>query len=419
MKFLFKHQLLTFGLVTLLASVAQAKKPTTGNEFFDSGTYELTLGNYTTYGHLSDSKNPRFNGKKTAGFSNAYLHAFYETAQWNKLQLGVGFHGNGKLWGVHDTYGEMFDHEYYIYNSDLYLKYNFTDKTYLQGGRFNTRNISNHLDPQYGQGFRLDFNEVENLRVQLGIFTRFAYFWEDGFGDYEKIDSESRYDELSPVAKNDIGSELYMVEMTYSFSDDIWIDPYFYHQSNYVNWYGLDVHLGQSTDWGSYGTTIYAYQVDPLFDSNDPSEQDNSFNWSFKPFINIGKTQFDLGYAKFGSNAAVNRPNYTYKYLTDILYRDNQGTVEIMDKNTAYGKENCQVYFGRINYQEERWNIYITAAQFDTEDDDVLELQVGASYSITDDLRIGSRIVDLAYAEDTTTYSQDMTYIEAWLFYDF
>ena len=420
MKFLSTKSLLICGLATILASAGQAKKANSGNEFIDAGSYELTLANYTSHGTLTDNQNPIYNGHDSAGYSNTYIHAFFETGQWNKLQLGVGFHGNAKTWSINESYGAKFDHDYYMYNSDLYLKYNFTDKTYIQGGRFNTRNISNHLDPQYGQGARLDFNEVENLRIQLGVFTRLAYFWEDGFGDYEKIDAESRYPELSQEAKNDIGSELYMFELTYNFTEFIWINPYFYHQDNYINWYGLDLHMGQQTDWGGYGTTVFSYQVDPLFDSNDSSEEDPSFNWSIKPYINVGKTQLDVGYAKFGSNAAVNKPNYVYKYLTFILYEDNRGAIEILDKNTAYGKDNTHVYFGRINYQEEKWNVYATLAQFDTDgEDDALELQVGASVNITKALRIGARIVDLSYEEVTTTYDQDSTYFEAWIFYDF
>ena len=81
----------------------------------------------------------------------------------------------------------------------------------------------------------------------------------------------------------------------------------------------------------AYGTTFYVYQFVSLFDKIDPDE--GAFNWQFKPYVNVGNFQFDLGYARFGGNELINRPTYGYRYLIGIVYE-------------AYGAKDAKVHFG-------------------------------------------------------------------------
>lgn len=407
-----RHVLLGALIIGCFVSPSFAKKADTGVDFIDDGSYKLTLGNWATYGKRGQGN--RGDGDKE-GYSNTYLHAFFETADWHGLQLGVGFHGHLKTWDNNETYEYVFEDDAGIYNSDFYLKYNFTELTSIKGGRFNTREIANHLDPQYGQGILLDFKEVDNLRIQLGVINKFAAFWEDGYRGFYDLDKAQDYPGLSDEAHADLGEELYLIEMNYYFTDFIWINPYFYHQDNYVDWFGMDTHLGTMTEWGAYGTTFYAYQVEPLFDSINPDDEEGSFNWQFKPYVNLGNFQFDLGYARFGRNELVNRPTYGYKYMTGIVYEGDAGAVEFFDYNQSYAKKNAKVYFGRINYALNRWSLYCTFSQTDAEENDVLELQVGGSFDITNALKFGTRIVDYNYESS----DDNAAYVEVWIFYDF
>lgn len=425
MKIRTKYQvsLLAFFVLSLLP--AFANKPNTGNEFIDAGTYRLTLGNFSVYGRTADKDNiDTFDGERSRGFSNTFLEGAFETGEWNRLQLGVGFYSHLKTWDIHDSYELRFDHDQHVYLTDIYLKLNFLENSFLQVGNFNVRTIGNHLDPQYGQGLRIKIAENEKFTLQFGVLQKFAWFWDDAYQDYWKLDDADFYGDAlndDPEATSDLGSELYFVELNYNLSEDIWFNPYFYHQDKYVNWYGLDSNIGHKTEWGSFGAKILMYEVDPLYDAADDDLEKDSFNWSFKPFVNVGRFEFDLGYAKFGRNGAVNRPAWGYRYLTHVLYEQDTGAVELLRYNGLYGSADTDVYFGRINYAADNWSIYTSMAHFtpDGEEDDLSELQFGGALNVTKKLLFGARYVRLNYDEITTDYDRDMNFMELWVRYNF
>lgn len=424
MKIRAKYQLSLVAFFVLNLLPAFANKPNAGNDFFDAGTYRLTLGNYTRYGKAEDSDNPdEFNGRGSGGFSNTYLDGAFETGEWNRLQLGIGFYAHLNTWEIHDSYQNGFDHDQHIYLSDIYLKYNFLENSFLQVGNFNVRTIGNHLDPQYGQGLRVKIAENDKFNLQFGILQKFAWFWDDAHQDYWKLDDEEFYGGINGDAEatSDLGTELYFVEFNYSLNEDIWFNPYFYHQDKYVNWYGLDTNLGAKTEWGSYGAKLLIYEVDPLYDAADDELEKDSVNWSIKPFVNVGRFEFDLGYAKFGRNGAVNRPAWGYRYLTHVLYEQNSGALEFIRYNGLYGNADTDVYFGRVHYAADKWSLYTSLAQFtpDGDEDELLEIQLGASADITEKLVVGARYVRLDYDEVVTDYDRDMNFMELWVRYNF
>ncbi|MCH2174903.1 MAG: hypothetical protein MK193_04155 [Lentisphaeria bacterium] len=411
---------------------SEATVPTTASNDSDfvkalkEGKSRIAIGNFTSFGKAKDDDFAvfgRVTGKKTIAYSNTYFEAFYETGKLGEFQLGIGTYANFKTWDLQDTYQERIENDEHIYLTDIYLKFHFSEDFYIQGGRFNVREISNRFDPQYGQGVLAQYENDNNTKFQLGALNKFASFWNDSVYDFEGVDEDYRYDFGDPEAADDVDDVIIFAEYKQELNENIQINPYIYYQDNYVGWYGLDTKFTFGEEKTKYGTSVFAYFLDSQLESDvlDDSEK-NSWNYSINPFLHYKHWRYDLGFSQFGDNAYFNNPSWGYKYFSYVLYED-YGSLEVMDYNGVYGAESTDMYFGRVGYHTDNWALGISAAYYEPSEsqvvDDIWELQVGGNTNITEHLNIGARFVSVIADEKSGVEGRDINYVEAWFTYVF
>ena len=403
-----------------------SSKPETDTDKFiswlESGESRLQLGNFTSVGQTKSNNRQIFNrvdGGKTVGYSSTYIEGNYLTPQVSNFQFGIGFHAHAKTWDLQDTYGEKYPDSQDAYFTDAFIRYNLTEELFVQGGRFNVRNIAQRFDPQYGQGLYLHYNN-EKFSLDLGAINKLAYYFNDYVVDYTSVDDNDQwgYDD-------DVDDVIYFAELNLQLCDKVKINPYAYYQDQYVGWYGLDTQIiFNKTATYEYGTKVFTYYMDALEDSTTDDEGRGSFNYSINPFYHRERWKFDIGYSEFGDNSKNNRPAWGYRYFTNVLYHDGGvGDIEIIDYNPLYGTKGTDVYFGRVGYHEEQWVLGMTAGLYTPEDNDtyhnIWEFQFGGSYLFTENFNIGGRLVNLTAEERGGVTNQDANYLEAWVTYIF
>ncbi|WDE96308.1 hypothetical protein PQO03_11370 [Lentisphaera profundi] len=403
-----------------------SSKPETDVDNFiswlESGESRVALGNFTSVGQAKDNDRLIFNrvdGGKTVGYSSTYIEGNYISPEISKWQFGVGVHAHAKTWDLQDTYDEKYPDSQDIYFTDSFLRYNFTEDLFLQGGRFNVRNIAQRFDPNYGQGLYLHYKN-EKFSVDIGAIDKLAYYYNDYVVDYTSADDQSQWG-----YNDDVDSTIYFAETTIQVTDKIKMNPYAYYQDQYVGWYGLDTTIQfHKTDTYEYGTKVFAYYLDAQEDSENDDEGKGSFNYSINPFYHREKWKFDLGYSKFGDNSKNNSPSWGYRYFTNVLYHDGGlGDIEIIDYNPLYGTKGTDIYFGRVGFHEEKWTLGFTAGLYTPEENDtyhnIWEFQFGGSYNLTEHLNFGGRLVNLTADERGGVSDQDANYFETWINYVF
>lgn len=391
--------------------------------WLNEGKKSLVIGNYTSYGKSRSDRRLIFNRVEggTVGYSSTYFVAGYETQKVSNFQFGLGLYGHVNTFDTEDAYEEKYPENENIYFTDLYVKYHLNDQLFVQGGRFNIRDVARRFDPQYGEGGLLQFDNGEDIKFQLGFVTQFASFWNDSVFDFTGVDDIDRFS-YDTAAGEEVDSVVYYSELTLKLSENLTINPYAYYQDKYVGWYGLDTTVSFKSDDSEYGVHLYSYYIDPLIESNVDDIQEGSFNFSINPFYAINHWQFMVGYSKFGDNSELNNPYWGYKYFTNALYED-VGAYEAIDFNNLYGEQGTESYFGRIGYAEDTWLLSFSAAYYLPEDtatqNELWELQIGGSLKITENLDFGGRIVSIISNEKVGVVDQDADYFEAWITYTF
>lgn len=414
--------LLTSGICMADGTEVEPQQPSKLAEFWERCEKGLTIGNFTTFGRAKDSER-ELNGVKdeTVGYSSLFADAFLSLPITERLSLYTAVHGHFQAYDLNNSYDNKYEEDEAIHLAQLHLDLRLWEESHLRAGRFNVRNIANHLDPQMGEGVYFEYNEGETWQLQLGAIQRFASFWNDSVTDYWRVDDAYYYNLPDAEVADDIGDTLFFAELNWKVTDNFTFDPYIYHQDNYVNWYGVDSNLFMEINNGFVGVKTKLYAVDALFDSEVDGLDDSTYAWAIKPYINIGHWEFDLGYAQFGDNGALNRPAWGYRYLNNILY-DNiaGGSVEIIDYNSMYGASNSQIWFGRTLYEGNDWTAFTSLAFYETDengiDDESVELQIGGTVKLPWDLNLGGRYVELFYDElPNNEPDRDARYVEMWI----
>ena len=142
---------------------------------FKEGKTKVQIGSYME----AIDKDERDSDKN---WGTAYIDLKYETAEWNRLKLGIGFLGHHQLFSDADNGGDPYDSdiETDVAMPELYLKYLFGEDSSVVVGRYNHKKIS-HIDDAQSEGAYIQFKEIDNVELVAGVMRKFAELdYDDG-----------------------------------------------------------------------------------------------------------------------------------------------------------------------------------------------------------------------------------------------
>ena len=337
-------------------------------------------------------KNGKFSGKVQAyyevtedsdddSFAVATFKLKYQTAKWNNFQLGVEAYAASQLYDSGNAYQKDFDSADGGDNtvaalSEIYLKYFFTEKSFIQAGRWNHKKVSRgHLEDSHSEGVNIQFNDVDNLKLNLGVITQTAEFDYDDFENWGDGSSTGQQDFSDNATYGEATPYLLFVDAEYAFSDSFSINPYLYFQDDYATVFGSDASLEfELSECAKAGVdaTVYAVEVDGLLDVAG-DEGDGGQVFGLLPYVTIGDLRLGVGAVHFTQGNV--RPRWFNDYITSF------------DQERAYpdvDQEAVTAYQATAEYKLKSFKIRYGIQQWEGEDQvDELEQELIFGYKFT------------------------------------
>jgi hypothetical protein len=373
------------------------------------GKFTGTIGSYAEYTNYSLGGD-----QKDFDWGTGYIKLKFESAQWNKLRLGVEWVGHVPL-AYSGAYGkDKYNKDIERRNdfSELYLEYAPTTLTKITLGRINHQKFT-HLDDAQSEGIFFQSKEIKNLEIVIGTITKFA---EIDYDDMEKFGQEDGKQDLSNDAYyGDSDDYLFFTELTYQYSFAKF-NPYLYYQGGYATVYGMDTTFEeQINEKVKLGLNIYAYGVD--IDSGSQSKYKNNkggYGYNLEPFVKISNWKFSIGFAGLdgSSDEAINKPAWFKDYLTGF------------DQDTGYFAQDVDIIYAKIYWESNQWKSHILFGHYSyrnpkqySQESQSEELELQTTYQFTDSIDLNARYFYVNFTEDE--FNQDYQKIETRLRYKF
>ena len=254
-------------------------------------------------------------------YSNAWFMLKYETAKWNNIQFGAEIYAATKLYDDDGDFGSDFegDDNTPTALSQLYVKYHFTEKSFLIAGRFYHKKFS-YLDDAQSEGLHLQYNEIEDLSVRMGFMTQFAEMDYDDFEDFGQEDGSQKLSS-ERYGTNSTPYVVYL-DLIYKINEHVTSRPYVYHQDGYASVYGMDLDLETAiNESSSIGTKAIAYSVltdsgAPAIGDDDTGKGDSNEVFGAKSWLKMDSFLFSLNLFYFSGGAV--KPEWFKDYLPDF-----------------------------------------------------------------------------------------------------
>lgn len=200
------------------------------------------------------------------GWGSGYIDMNYVSKQYDNLQFGIGFLGHERIYERNEK-GANEETYFGRYNTravldDLWIKANFTDKSYIKAGRQKLGDIFGQLP---ALGAKIVIEDIENLKFVAGLFTEqvgpdYGASKMHGFDDVDG--GNSKY-----------GKAVYFANLTAKLGPAK-ITPFYYVQKYNTSVGGLTVNLKQKMNEDlTLSGNITGMQ---LRDLSNNSERDNT-----------------------------------------------------------------------------------------------------------------------------------------------
>lgn len=381
---------------------------------FENGKFKGQVG---LYYEVTDFRQRSAQDSKNESYSNAYLQLKYETAQWNQFQIGAELFAASEITDRDQSsnpakplgYQQDFEDSKQVSLSELYLKYNFAEKSYILIGRYNHKKIT-HIDDSHSEGFYLAYNEVKDLKVIAGLMTRFAELDYDDFEDFGQ--AQDKQDLGDNAAYGDASPYLVYLDVKYKINDSASVNPYAYFQNNYAAVYGSDLSLKtEISEELSTGLKSSLYYVD---DQRTDQDDEDSLVGHLRPWIAFSDLKLSVGYTHFSQG--FSKPKWFADYLTgfDQVPNYNSSSFTAQDSATAT--------FFTAEYKFNDFSLRYGIQQWDNDKNngiDTLEQEIIFGYKIIKNTDVALRLLDVDQGSDSAQKGQSYRKIEARLRYKF
>ena len=342
--------------------------------------------------------------KNADGYANSFLTLKYETAKWNNFQFGVTAHNTRELYDENNDFNS--DHESASGTdrtltalAEAYVKYHFNEDTHAVLGRFNHKKVT-LIDDAQSEGGYIQFNGIDNLKLNAGFMTQFAELDYDDFEDFGRQNG-------SQDLKTNSATDDYMifVDGTYKINDNASIRPYFYSQGDYASVFGANANVkGKIGDTG-VGARIAAYTVD-ADEVNVGADMDSDVFGIF-PYVKVAGVKIGVGYAEFGKGLA--RPFWFKDHLTKFDQDFDYPTTATADVEATQATVEFKVAGVKVRYGIQDW-------EADDNSVDSREQELLLGYKFTKKFDLSLRFFDV---EDKTSTTGDYQKVESRLRYKF
>jgi len=374
---------LLVGFFIFFTGIGFSQEESSLESAFKNGKISGEIGNYFEYLRVN-SANSNY------GWSSAYLTLKYETAKWNNLKLGARFFAHGELYSDHDNgstdpFAADIEKKYTL--PELYLNYGFSENSDIVIGRFDHQKIS-HIDDAQSEGGYISYKEIEGLELVGGFMRRFA---EIDYDDGEDFGRNNETQDLKRTATYGNGSTDYLFFVEAKCAHINWLDfnPYIYYQDGYASVYGFNTKAkAELEDINlTYGVNVDIYHVNAdIAGSNDATV------FGIKPFVKKDNLSFELRYAKYDDDSALNKPAWFYDEF------------DLVDQNFAEGNNNANIYEGIIKVSLDKWWTSLACSMSDytynsSEGDEATDIELQFGYKLTKNLDINLRLFDVQYED--------------------
>ena len=409
------NKIKTIFSIALLSMLFGMNATAEGQSLEDAFKNGKVKGQAAVYYEVFDVPDNSDNSQDGDSFAVATLKLKYETAKWNNLKFGAEAFAASQLYDHGGEFGGDFDRAGDSDNtlaalSEIYLKYYFSEKSFVQAGRWSHKKVGRgHLEDKQSEGFNIQFNDVEGLSVNAGLITQTAEFdyddfedWGDGSGTGDADFNDADYGDADPY--------LLFIDAEYAISDNITINPYLYYQGDFATVVGSDLAVeGKLSDSTKVGFDATAHYTETDGDLKENSGS-GSYVAGILPWVKLGDLKLGTGVTHMSEG--VVRPRWFNDYITDFD-QENQypgGANASGDDST----EALTAVQGTVEYKFKNFKVRYGIQQWDGEAEE-LEQELIFGYKFTKKFSLSLRLFDV----DTSEGADDYQKIEARLRYKF
>ncbi len=287
----------------------------------EEGTLDVKMGMYFRKYQMKSTNNASGTAKTYEGNANdfgwgsAYIDMNYVSEQKDNLQFGIGFRGNERMYernvrNADDTiYASRYDSRAIL--DDLWVKANFTDKSYVKFGRQEFGDIFNQ-NPSLG--LKILVKEIDNISLMAGLWTEQVGI---DYGASKMID----FDDVDGGGNQSQGKAIYFVNLKAKLGAAT-VTPFYYVQKKNASVGGLNIEIvKEMNDDLKVTGNITGVQ---LRDLANTSARDNTTE-VYRADIKVDMGGFS---AQVGATQTMDDP--TYKGSN--AYRQSFGS-DFLDKN--------------------------------------------------------------------------------------
>mgnify|MGYP000383250448 CR=1 FL=1 len=377
-------------------------------------------GQVATYYELSE-------GQDEDSFAVATLKLKYETAKWNNLQVGAELYTYSALYnefdGDEDSGGLFKDFDRANSNdrgngaentsiaiSEIYLKYHFSEKSFMQIGRWAHSQASRkHLEDKQSEGFNIQYNDIEQVSIHLGLISQTAEFDYDDFEDWGD-GSKSGDADFNDDSYGNADDFLLFLDIKYDFNEKFSINPYIYYQGQFATLLGSDfIFAGEINEDLKVGldSTIYTVQTDGDLKENSGS---GSQVISFLPWLKVSKFKFGTGITHFSEGLSL--PRWFNNHLVGFDQKNQYPKAAHADGDKS--NDDTTAVQATVEYKFKKFKIRYGIQQWKGSQNE-LEQELRLAYKFNKELDFSLRL----FAIDVSENKDDYEKIEARLRYRF
>ena len=400
-----------FALMLLFCFSNFAESKSTLTETFTEGQLSGEAG---LYYEVTDFKRSSQESVNNESFANLYTQIKYETAKWNNLQIGAQLFAAQDIYDDNGSnnnkgYDQDFERDAQVSFSEIYLKYWFSDKSYILAGRYNHKKIT-HIDDSHSQGAYISYNDIENLKFTAGFMTHFAELDYDDFEDFgRKNDSQ----DLADHSYGESANVLFYIDAKYQISKELKANSYIYYQDNYAAVYGSDFDYSREiSETITAGLKTSAYLVDDQ--RTEEANNQNAFVAHIRPWITISDLKLEVGYTHFGKG--LFKPKWFGDYLTGFDQVTEYNSAGVTDEDTM------RVVQASATYKFKKLYARYGIIKWDNDADngaDALEQELIFGYKVCKSTDLALRLLDVDHGSDSRREGLSYQKIEARLRYKF
>ena len=398
--------------IFLLAFSCFASTQNSLSKAFTDGQFSGEAG---LYYEASDFKRSSQESANNESYAHLWTQIRYKTAKWNNLQLGAQVLAAQDLYDDNAAadnkgYHQDFEGEDHIAFSELYLKYYFTEKSYILVGRYYNKKLT-YLDDSHSEGAYISYQDIEDLTVTAGFMTQFAEFDYDDFEDFGRENGSQDLGDSDFYG--DAANAVFFLDARYKANKNLDINGYIYYQDDYAAVLGSDLKYSHEfSETLSSGLKTSAYLVDDQRTTGEDNQ--NAFVASASPWIAISNIKLETGYTHFGKG--LFKPRWFSDYILafdqmgpyNTLGATDDGSMRAVHATATYKFKNFYAHYGIIKWDNDAENSI-----------DTLDQELIFGYKVTKSTDLTLRFIESKFGDDSSSQGSSFQKIEARLRYKF